>query len=237
MTHTSNDASLAITQPHDAALDLLGLPAGVVLGENGRAALESTGRAALDFFFTVVPNIATERFQDLVQAAWNEDPLVALRLIFNTGNCRKKEGGKMDRHNFQRGLVWLYKFQSETLLANVDEVVRHGSYKILLNTLQYALYCDSNGGNLSLEGAHQAAVRHKKHKVSTVKLALGGAFSSLLTFDESWNRRPSGSHTSSGSAAWPRTRGSGSSSSVSQITWVFLCVSCGHTRRILLCLQ
>ena len=165
MALVDDTASVATTRAHGGEIDLEDLLEGMVLGENGRPALKSTEDTGLDFFFAVVPSIKAERFEDLLQAAWSEDSAVALRLIFNTGNCRQKEGGKMDALNFHRGLVWLFNLHPETLLANLDEVVLHGSYKALLDMLQYVMYYE-DGGVLSLEGSRAAAQRHKDHKMA-----------------------------------------------------------------------
>eukprot|EP00283_Hemiselmis_rufescens_P002085 CAMPEP_0173468540 /NCGR_PEP_ID=MMETSP1357-20121228/76902_1 /TAXON_ID=77926 /ORGANISM="Hemiselmis rufescens, Strain PCC563" /LENGTH=377 /DNA_ID=CAMNT_0014436761 /DNA_START=81 /DNA_END=1211 /DNA_ORIENTATION=+ len=143
----------------------LHLPEGLVRGENGRAAFATTSSACLDLFFQAVPDIDGERFKELLAAAWREEEETALRLVFNLGNCRKGEGGKSDRLNFHRGLLWVFQREPEVILANLREIARHGSHKSLLSLLQYAIH-DTNTLNpsLTLEGEAAAAAAHKAHR-------------------------------------------------------------------------
>eukprot|EP00284_Hemiselmis_tepida_P007399 CAMPEP_0174927318 /NCGR_PEP_ID=MMETSP1355-20121228/18067_1 /TAXON_ID=464990 /ORGANISM="Hemiselmis tepida, Strain CCMP443" /LENGTH=249 /DNA_ID=CAMNT_0016173413 /DNA_START=92 /DNA_END=838 /DNA_ORIENTATION=- len=165
MSMFEDHVSTASTLPAGADQSELPLPDGLIRGENGRAAFATTSSACLDLFFQAVPGISAEAFSDLLAAAWREDRETALRLVFNLGNCRKGEGGKSDRLNFHRGLLWVFQREPEVILANLREIVAHGCYKSLLSLLQYAVH-DGNtvSPSLTLEGAAAAAAAHKAHR-------------------------------------------------------------------------
>ena len=166
MSMFEDHVSSAPTVPAGADQSELPLPDGMLWGENCRAAYSTTSSACLDFFFKAVPDIPAEDFNGLLAAAWREDPETALRLVFNLGNCRKGEGGKSDRHNFHRGLLWVFQREPEVVLANLQEVVAHGCWKSLPLLLQYAVH-DGNTVNpsLTLEGAAAAAAAHKERRM------------------------------------------------------------------------
>ena len=131
-------------------------PPGMVRGENGLPAFKATDSAALDFFFSVVPDIEDEELMDLLNAAWEENPTTALRLIFQVGNVR--EGGKMDRPNFHKCLVWLWDNKPETLLLNIDKIQEHTCLKDLLQLLEFVMH---PGRLEELTAAKQHASNHK----------------------------------------------------------------------------
>jgi hypothetical protein len=64
----------------------------IPLTANGRAA-EDAGNACLELFFHWTPATSKDALVDLLDAAWAESPDETLRIIFMTGNCRKKEVG------------------------------------------------------------------------------------------------------------------------------------------------
>lgn len=155
---------LSVASTREAAAEdvFLPLPEGMIIGEKGAFAHESTGSACLDFFFGVVPTVPYLRFNELLAAAWEEDAHLALRLVFQTGSVRRGSGGKQDRHNYYRGLMWLFDYQEATFFANVKEIHKHTSLKCLLNILMFATHRD---GPLSLEGFFQSAAAHRAHRV------------------------------------------------------------------------
>jgi hypothetical protein len=103
-------------------------------GENGRIAYDSTDSPALDFFSGVVPGMATHELFRLLSKAWNDDPEITLRLIFQTGNMRNQ--GKMDHHNFMRCIAWLWQEKPTTILMNINAFKTHTYLKDLLTLLQ-----------------------------------------------------------------------------------------------------
>jgi hypothetical protein len=132
------------------------LPAGMIFGENDRPAFASTGSAALDFFFEVVPDVTHDKFISLLEAAWAEDSTSALRLIFQTGNVR--EGGKMNRENFHRGLQWLWEQKPQTLISNIHLVGKQACLKDVLTVLEISC---SQCVEARIDGKRKA----KEHKV------------------------------------------------------------------------
>jgi len=81
-TMASDNASVAPTRvasEHDDVVDVDNLPEGMIAGEKGRPAYESTGEACMDFFFSVTPDVSAERFEELMVAAWQEDAGTALK--------------------------------------------------------------------------------------------------------------------------------------------------------------
>lgn len=86
--------------------------------------------ACIDLFFQVVPDSPQYRVEQMLDAAWAEDPDVTLKLILNFGNVRKIKGGKMDRKNFFVALAWLWgeKGRRRALLDIVlPRISEHGS--------------------------------------------------------------------------------------------------------------
>ncbi|KAJ1493147.1 hypothetical protein T484DRAFT_1769336 [Baffinella frigidus] len=166
MADTFAALSVATTNSHDdAAIAELPLPVGMVLGENQRPAFEATDSAALNFFFSVVPDVEGDELLRLLEAAWNEDAPTALRLIFQTGNVR--EGGKMDRDNFHRCLLWLWEHKPETVLLNLRAIPTHTCLKDLLSLLTFAMHSQASGDPaLALEGALAGKRKAKEHKAA-----------------------------------------------------------------------
>ena len=105
-------------------VEIQGLPKNMILGENNRPAFVNTDSACLDLFFSAVPGTDVEEVQKMLESAWNENPQLALRIIFNLGNVR---GGKQDRVNYYRALSWLYERYPSTFLLNLK-----GNTKALL---------------------------------------------------------------------------------------------------------
>ena len=82
ITMASDNASVAPTRvasDHHPDMDVDNLPEGMIAGEKGRPAHDSTGEACMDFFFSVTPDVSAERFEELMVAAWQEDAGTALK--------------------------------------------------------------------------------------------------------------------------------------------------------------
>jgi hypothetical protein len=126
---------------------------------------EETDSAALNFFFKVVPDVSREELIHLLESVWEEDPTTALRLIFQTGNVRQLDGGKMDRDNFYRCLLWLWQRYPETLLLNLTAIPEHTCLKDLLSLLVFAMN-DDQVGEPTLESSlvgKRLATQHRMH--------------------------------------------------------------------------
>lgn len=130
----------AVTSPEeqksDPVLDMLhksmtgeGLPL-LGLTENDSVTFRSAGNKCLDFFFQVVPSTEPERVEGLLEDAWKEDQLTALKLIFHLRGVRGT--GKSDKKNFYTAALWLYSFHYGTLNANARLIPAFGYYKDLL---------------------------------------------------------------------------------------------------------
>ena len=144
------------------------LPPNMILGENQRPAFRNTDSACLDVFFSVVPGMDAENLRELLEKAWNENPELALRLIFNIGNVR---GGKQDRANYYRALTWLYEEYPLTFFLNLREIPKHSCLKCLLNLLMFLTHPESEiygleGSirSLSAREAYMASLGHTGHQ-------------------------------------------------------------------------
>lgn len=117
-------------------------PDGITVTEKNCPCLTSTGAASLDVFFKVVPGMPKEVFDRLMSASWTECRNTTIKLVFHMGNCRKSQGGKLDQHNFIRGLYFLYT-KEPSLFAKVDfvrKIAEHGCYRNLLDLLCEIMY-------------------------------------------------------------------------------------------------
>ena len=77
-------------------------PKDMIKGENSAAAYEKTDNPCIDLFFQVVPDSELGDAEKYFAAAWEDDPELALKVLFNFGNVRKDGGGKNDEKNFAR---------------------------------------------------------------------------------------------------------------------------------------
>lgn len=105
----------------------------------------------------------------LLKNAWTEESLTCLKIIFNMGNVRRDGGGKQDRRNFYKSLVWLWRQHPENVLANIHLVHRHASLKCLLNVFMYLVHLEEKGEPVSaysLSGQLAAAGQHKAAKAN-----------------------------------------------------------------------
>ncbi|KAL8530943.1 hypothetical protein ACS0TY_007821 [Phlomoides rotata] len=100
---------------------------------NGSPTFLSTGNPCLDFFFHAVPDTPAEDLNDLLKAAWDSDPLKALKLV---GNLRGVGGtGKSDKEGFYTAALWLHNNHPRTLASNVTSFAELGYFKDLLEIL------------------------------------------------------------------------------------------------------
>ena len=110
-----------------------------ILGENNCPAFSKTDSPCTDLFFSIVPGSSRESLDTKLPDAWNDDPDLTLKIIFNFGNVRKDGGGKQDPINFCRAMIWLWKNHPKTLMLNLEQIPEHASLKMLLDIFNYSL--------------------------------------------------------------------------------------------------
>ncbi|KAJ4786029.1 plant/protein [Rhynchospora pubera] len=101
--------------------------------ENGSATFTSSGSPCVDFFFQVVPTTPSSTVVSLLTAAWNHDPLTALKLLCHLRGVRGT--GKSDKERFYAGALWLHRYHPKTLALNIDSFAEFGYMKDLLEIL------------------------------------------------------------------------------------------------------
>ncbi|KAH8904693.1 hypothetical protein BR93DRAFT_916346 [Coniochaeta sp. PMI_546] len=94
---------------------------GKMLTENADFAYRSTNNALVDLFFELEELVSGPRLLELLNAAWKEDALATLKLIFN---ARSIHLGKSSRHTFYRCAGWLAQYHPLTLVANLQWLSR-----------------------------------------------------------------------------------------------------------------
>jgi hypothetical protein len=102
--------------------------------ENGATSLKTTGTAGVNLFFKLCRGIKEGQLRELLDKAWNEDPLDCVKLIFNCRDCR---GGKGERFIFQLAMKWLSEKNPEVLLANIEVVPEFGRWDDLLGFIEF----------------------------------------------------------------------------------------------------
>jgi len=138
-----------------------------ISGENMELVHASNSSALVAFFFEAVPGIGADGLEELLESAFKENPMIALRLLFNLGSVRKHAAGKADRENFQLALLWLWRNWPETYLLNVGCIAKFTSLKELLNSAMFILYegehdrDPENYALFSLVGQKMALQEHK----------------------------------------------------------------------------
>lgn len=139
-------------------------------GENGELVHASNESALVALFFEAVPGIGAAGLEALLDAAFEENPQIALKLLFNLGTVRKNAAGKADRENFQHGLLWLWRKWPKTYLLNVAMIAKFASLKELLSSTMFILYeherdSDPEGYSLfSLVGQQESLSAHVSRK-------------------------------------------------------------------------
>ncbi|KAH9002791.1 hypothetical protein EDB86DRAFT_3063296 [Lactarius hatsudake] len=110
--------------------------------QNSAPAFNSTLSHTLDAFQTLSLHMRRESINAVLSKAWEEDPSLALRIIWNT---RSIHDGKGDKELFYKAFGWLYEHHPRTAIANLSQLSRsrstqmpHGYWKDLLNILALA---------------------------------------------------------------------------------------------------
>lgn len=112
----------------------VGVPAGKTVTENGAVSLETTGMARVNLFFKLCRGVEEEQLCALLEAAWAEEPLDCLKLIFNGRDCR---GGKGERRIFLLAMKWLSEKEPGVVLANMDVIPEYGRWEDLLGFIEF----------------------------------------------------------------------------------------------------
>jgi hypothetical protein len=95
--------------------------------ENGAVSLHTSGRACVDLFFKLTRDVSTNtHFLQWIDAAWTEDPLATMRILFHGRDCR---GGKGDRKPFVRAMAHIALTHPDWFVANVEHVPAFGRYQ------------------------------------------------------------------------------------------------------------
>ncbi|KAI0252129.1 hypothetical protein BJV78DRAFT_1125031 [Lactifluus subvellereus] len=117
--------------------------------QNAAPAFSSTLSSTLDAFQSLSAGMSIAKINSVLDKAWQEDPALTLRIIWNT---RSIHDGKGDKELFYKAFGWLYKHHPRTAIANLPQLVApvcvingknqtrmpHGYWKDLLNILALA---------------------------------------------------------------------------------------------------
>ncbi|KAL9477430.1 hypothetical protein ACSS6W_007271 [Trichoderma asperelloides] len=93
----------------------------LMLTENSDVAFRSTNSPVVDLFYELEEVVSGPRMQELLEAAWAEQPLVTLKIIFN---ARSIHLGKSSKHVFYRAAGWLAENHPLTLVRNLQWLAR-----------------------------------------------------------------------------------------------------------------
>lgn len=98
--------------------------------ENGALAHDGTGSKCLDLFVKSVRTLENDDLIELMSESWIEDPVILLKIIYNTRDCRT---GKGERDLFFNMALWLRKNYFETYKLNLNHLINYGRFKDLLD--------------------------------------------------------------------------------------------------------
>jgi hypothetical protein len=144
------DMPLDVPQPENAMINALKSVAHRKYTQNASPAFSSTLSSTLDAFHSLSSYMPQEKINIVLSKAWEEDPVIALRIIWNT---RSIHDGKSDKELFYNAFGWLYEHHPRTAIVNLPQLVApvcdvksksksvkmpHGYWKDLLNILALA---------------------------------------------------------------------------------------------------
>uniref|UniRef100_A0A0E0M2Z4 TROVE domain-containing protein n=1 Tax=Oryza punctata TaxID=4537 RepID=A0A0E0M2Z4_ORYPU len=135
--------------------------------ENDSATYADSGNPCLDFFFQVVPDTPADRVRGLVAAAWERDPLTALKLVCNLRGVRGT--GKSDKEGFYAAALWMHEHHPRTLACNVAALAEFGYLKDFPELLFRLIH-----GNDVRKLAKAKAAAHKMRKAREEAATLAG---------------------------------------------------------------
>lgn len=140
---------------HTLCQHILGFLPGVRPPSSACHAEVSGCSANLELFMRAIPEsnqVLNWQFEALLDRAWEEDSNCCLRLLIRMGERRC--WGQL--HSFYDGLDWLWKHHPLTLLTNLRELPKHGSWVDLCELL--ARVCEGD----ELTRARKRAYAHRK---------------------------------------------------------------------------
>jgi Domain of unknown function (DUF2828) len=108
--------------------------------EDLKVGYSTTGSDAVDYFTQVLGASTKDQIVTLLKKAWNDDPLIALKLVFHLRNIRNGKGYQIP---FILSMVWIFDEHFETFIKNIQHIPKHGCYKDLLLLLEHLLYQES----------------------------------------------------------------------------------------------
>ncbi|KAK1241255.1 hypothetical protein MKX08_001229 [Trichoderma sp. CBMAI-0020] len=93
----------------------------LMLTENSDVAFRSSKSPVVDLFYELEDVVSGPRLKELLDAAWAEQPLATLKIIFN---ARSIHLGKSSKHVFYRAAGWLAEHHPLTLVGNLQWLSR-----------------------------------------------------------------------------------------------------------------
>lgn len=109
-----------ILQIHEAPIQSTPSTKNLALTENGGVTNLSTLSPTLDLFHEL-SSVRNPLLADLLAQSWKVDPLETLKIIFS---ARSIPRGKGEKEAWTRGMSWLAEFHPQTMLRNLEQVVR-----------------------------------------------------------------------------------------------------------------
>ena len=107
--------------PKMSAVEKALAPHNKMLTDNSDVTYKSTNSALLDLFFELEKVVDGARLQTLLEAAWKEDPLATLKIVWN---ARSIHLGKGEQESFYRCLGWMKDDHPVTVIANLQWLYR-----------------------------------------------------------------------------------------------------------------
>lgn len=103
------------------------------LTENGAVSI-APDNPLVDLFFKSLRDLPQERFNKMLESAWELSQLITLKLLFYIRWCR---GGKGEKRMFRWGLLKLIEMgRSDVVVLNLAQIPVFGSWKDLLYLLE-----------------------------------------------------------------------------------------------------
>ncbi|KAH9930860.1 uncharacterized protein B0H18DRAFT_1116569 [Fomitopsis serialis] len=137
-----------VPDPRSPFMDALLATAQHTVTENGAPAYSSTQSPTLDAFQALRPRAHGTNISRYLEAAWEHDPQLTLRIIWH---LRSIHDGKGEREVFYQAYGWLYENHPRTAVVNLPRLVEplctrpyrteglsHGYWKDLLNIVALA---------------------------------------------------------------------------------------------------
>lgn len=111
--------------------DVMENEASKTLTENGALAYNTTGTALIDLFATVGA-LRTREPQEIIDkfaAAYDEDPVLATKMLFYCGDIRN--GGTGERRTFRIALKWFAQYHPNIVRRNMENIAYYNRFDSL----------------------------------------------------------------------------------------------------------